>query len=203
MYASATGLEAQTSSGNSTQIRHWAREPRIGEASNPGPHAYFDNESDDAWSEFGDQRQSEQEYEEAMPPTEYEVTMSAESGTQSGSSTYPTPVLSATQEWIKKHANKSFVPVLSKRVTKASKFDGAKPGWVFKTGDSGLGYYRDSGSQRTQLSLDLALRPMRTVPAPIIILNDLVLADVQGQNQGARGPIVPGPDPGPPYPGNN
>ena len=141
MCVSANGLEAQTSSGSNMQTLPWTREPRLGEASNPGPYAYFDIGSEDAWSEFGDQTQSEQEQPDGwlLPRTEYEVAMSAESGAQPGSSTDPTPELSATQEWIKKHANKSFVPVLSKRVTKASKFGGAKPGWVFKTGDQAWG----------------------------------------------------------------
>ena len=84
---------------------------------------------------------------------------------------------------------------MSKRVTKASKFEGAKPGWVVKTGEEGLGYYKDSGAQRLQLSLDLALRPMRTVPAACIELDDLVLASPQGQRQTqpeARGLVASG-----------
>ena len=63
-----------------------------------------------------------------------------------------------------------------KRITKVSKFDGFKPGWVFKTGDQGLGYYRDSGGMRMQVSLDLALRPMRSLPAATIILDDLAIS---------------------------
>ena len=97
--------------GTGPASREWVR-PAILD-----PHAYFDNESDDAWSEFGDQPQSEQEYEEAMPPTEHEVVMSAEIGTHTGSSTMPTPVPSATQAWEKTHANVSFVPAKSKGVT--------------------------------------------------------------------------------------
>ena len=89
--AFATGLEAQTSSGNSSEVRRWACEPRIGEASNPGPHAYFDNESDDAWSDFEDQPQFEQEYEVDMPPTEHEIKLSTKRGAQPASSIDPPP----------------------------------------------------------------------------------------------------------------
>ena len=73
--------------------------------------------------------------------------------------------------------------MLSKRVTKASKFEGAKPGWVFKTGETGLGYYRDNGTQRLQLSLDLALRPMRVVPAANIVFSELIVMSPRGQRQ--------------------
>ena len=132
-------MGAQTYNGNNFGYRHWTAVPRIGEASNPGPHAFFDVESDDAWSNFEDQPQSELEYEIDMPPTEHEIGLSTEFGTQPGSCSDLPPELTDTQKWIKKHASKSFVPVLSKRVTKASKFEGAKPGWVFKTGEAGLG----------------------------------------------------------------
>ena len=104
----------------------------MGEAEKPGPPAHFDSEDDDPWSNSEDQPQSEQDCEEVLPPTEHEIALSSKCGAQPGCSIDPPPVLTATQEWIKNHANKSFVPVLSKRVTKASKFEGAKPGWVFQ-----------------------------------------------------------------------
>ena len=65
----------------------------MGEASKPGPHAYFDNESDDAWSEFGDLSHSEPEQPDGWlpPPTECEAAMGAEGDTQGGSSTETSP----------------------------------------------------------------------------------------------------------------
>ena len=78
----------------------------------------------------------------------------------------------AVEKWTDLHANDTFVPVKTKRITKTSKFEGAKPGWVFKTGECGLGYYRDNGGLRTQLSLDLALRPMRSLLVATISLDD-------------------------------
>ena len=123
--------------------------------------------------------------------------MGAEGDTQGGSSTETPPTgmglaqvqagknaeSSAVQKWIKMHADESFVPVKTKRVTNVPKFDGAKPEWVFKTGDRGLGYYRDNGSLRTQLSLDLALRPMRSLPVATIVLDDLVITDSKGNSR--------------------
>ena len=93
IYATATSLGAQASSGNSMQPFPWTREPRMGEASKPGPHAYFDNESDDAWSEFGDLSQPEPEQPDGwlLPPTECEAAMGTEGDTHGGSSTETTP----------------------------------------------------------------------------------------------------------------
>ena len=129
-----------------------------------------------------------------LPPTEMEAAVGADAGNQGGRSTgLPSAGMdhkqleagvraerTAVEKWFDLHANDAFVPVKIKRITKASKFDGAKPGWVFKTGDSGLGYYRDSGGLRTHLSLDLALRPMRSLPAATINLDDLVISDTEG-----------------------
>ena len=77
-------------------------------------------------------------------------------------------------KWLTMHVNKQNVGVGGTRVTKNSKFPGHKPGWVFKTGDQGLGYYRDGGGLRTNLSLDLALHPMRSLPVATIKLDSLV-----------------------------
>ena len=90
------------------------------------------------------------------------------------------------------HANDSFVEAGGKRITKASKFNGFKPWWVFKTGDRGLGYYRDSGGMRTQLSLDLALRPMRSLPVATINLDDLVISDADGESREHLASGIPG-----------
>ena len=129
------------------QFISWAREPRLGEARKPGPHAAFDNESDDAWSEFGDLSQLESEQPECwmLPPTEIEAAVGADAGNQGGRSTGLPPAgmdhkqleagvraeRTAVEKWCGLHANDAFVPVQIKRITKASKFDGAKPGWVF------------------------------------------------------------------------
>ena len=47
----------------------------MGEAKKPGPYTSFDNESDDAWSEFGDLSQLESEQQDGwlLPPTVVEA----------------------------------------------------------------------------------------------------------------------------------
>ena len=152
----------------------------MGEARKSGPHTSFDNESDDAWSEFGDLSQLESEQPDGwkLPPTEMEAAVgeiestAAEAGVRADKT--------AVGKWTDLHANDTFVPVKTKRITKAPEIDGAKPGWVFKTGERGLGYYRDNGGLRTHLSLDLALRPMRSLPVATISLDDLVISDSEG-----------------------
>ena len=67
--------------------RHWTAEPRIGEASNPGPHAFFDVESDDAWSNF----ESEPDYEVDLPPAEHDIQTCTEGGARPGSNAEPPP----------------------------------------------------------------------------------------------------------------
>ena len=52
-------------------------------------------------------------------------------------------------EWLTKHDKHDFVPVKCMKVTKASKFEGFKPGWVFKLGQLCLGYCRDYGGYRS------------------------------------------------------
>ena len=52
--------------------------------------------------------------------------------------------------WLAKHAGKAFVPVGGPATSKP-KFEGERPGWVFKLGDQGLGYYVDTGRVRTVL----------------------------------------------------
>jgi hypothetical protein len=55
------------------------------------------------------------------------------------------PKPTQAQEWLKEHAGKHFVPAapLKNPKSKESRFEGERPGWVFKLGDRGLGYYSD------------------------------------------------------------
>ena len=76
------------------------------------------------------------------------------------------------QQWLAANAGKEFVPAKAgKRVTKTSKFEGQRVGWAFKTGDRGLGYYRDRG---VALHLDTAVRPMQSLPPTQLSLVELV-----------------------------
>ena len=52
-------------------------------------------------------------------------------------------------DWLSKNARKSFVPVRCTKPSKTPKFEGERPGWVFKLGGAGLGYYRDVGYVHT------------------------------------------------------
>ena len=53
----------------------------------------------------------------------------------------------STEKWLREHAGLPFVPAQAPKARpKKSKFEGARPGWCFKTGDHGLGYYPDVGT---------------------------------------------------------
>ena len=51
---------------------------------------------------------------------------------------------------VNKHRGMSFVPV-NGPVTSKPKFQGEIPGWVFKLGEEGLGYYVEADRVRTVL----------------------------------------------------
>ena len=148
----------------------------MGEAEKPGPLAGFDDASDKAWSEYSDHSQEEAEQPEdwMLPPTEMEAAMEEFEFESTAAATVVEAASKVRDVWSDLHANDTFEPTKVKRFTKLSKFDGAKPGRVFKTGDRGLGYYRDSGGLRAQLSLDLALHALRSVPVATISLDGLV-----------------------------
>ena len=61
--------------------------------------------------------------------------------------------------------------------SKESKLEGARPGWVFKTGERGLGYYPDAGWHRSTISLELAVWHTRDILPMPIMLNELVAAE--------------------------
>ena len=146
--------------------RSWSRKPNLGEAENPGPYAAFDNEESDAWIEHSDPFREVPEHPGVwmFPPTGEEIEQ-AECETKLSNEECSTGAAEAAntedvlhQKWQKEHADKEFVPAKGgKKVTKASKFDGLNVGWVFKTGEHGLGYYRD---RDVVLQLEVAVRPM-------------------------------------------
>ena len=70
-----------------------------------------------------------------------------------------------TADWLRRHSTHDFVAVAATKGSKKSKFEGEKPGFVFKLGDRGLGYYRDAGRQVITISLAAApLPPPATRP---------------------------------------
>ena len=69
---------------NTTAVRHWTCEPRIGEARKPGPLAHFDSEDYDPWSDSDDQLLAEMDCEQDLPPTEQEIATSCMPGTLTG-----------------------------------------------------------------------------------------------------------------------
>ena len=50
-----------------------------------------------------------------------------------------------------------------------------KPGWVFKLGEAGLGYYRDRGGLVVTVSLAQAIQPTAGIPAAPISLDELIV----------------------------
>ena len=98
-------------------------------------------------------------------PGEWELPPDEEFGEyQCMDSDAPTPQLVADRiasveanildQWLAKHKHSEFVPASrgEARSTK-SKFEGFKPGWAFKRGHRGLGYYRDYGGIVVAVSL--------------------------------------------------
>ena len=82
--------------------------------------------------------------------------------------------LGMVSTWLLKHAAAEFVAVPNKTVTKKSKFEEEKPGWVFKLGEAGLGYYRDREGRGVTVSLAEAIRPTSDTPAASLSLDELV-----------------------------
>ena len=78
----------------------------------------------------------------------------------------------AVDAWLKKHEGKTFVPV-GGPVTSKPKFQGEKPGWVFKLGEQGLGYYIDVGRVRN-VFLFLEVVPWGGTQPAVIELSDLL-----------------------------
>ncbi len=128
----------------------------LGQAKNPGPDAGFDDpegwavqdESDGA----GDA--SREDMDTSSPPDE---TSGDQHGAASG------------------HHGSPLRPVAP--FCKAVRFDGLRPGCVFKRGESGLGYYRDSGPTVcvTSDNGNLALGyPQGLVTPLVLVLDDLV-----------------------------
>ena len=90
-------------------------------------------------------------------------------------------------EWLQRHSGDDFVPAAGpKHRTRDSKFEGARAGFVFKLGPRGLGYYRDTGKQRVDMCLDMALRPLRSIPAVRLQLDSLVEQGDGGEQPAMR-----------------
>ena len=76
-----------------------------------------------------------------MPGTDDEAEVAEQQSTEPRESTS----CNVVDDWMRMHATMEFVAVPNKTVTTRPKIEGAKPGWVFKLGEKGLGYYRDRG----------------------------------------------------------
>ena len=79
----------------------------------------------------------------------------------------------AVDSWLQQHAASEFVAVPNKKVTKKPKFQGEKPGWLFKLGAQGLGYYRDRGGLVMVVSIAQAIQPATSLPAAPLALDEL------------------------------
>ena len=114
----------------------WSREPRLGEAKRPGPGCGFDDPDLDVWSDLGE-RWSDSEAsdgEQSLPPSDGAESPPAVA-TPSGAEFAYSP--DGVGEWLAKHRLDDFVPVPCKKKTKASKFQGERPGWYFTHGSKG------------------------------------------------------------------
>ena len=117
----------------------WCKEPRIGEAKSLGPGCNLDDpepeEPDDSdldeWQPLpGDMEWLPDLLDAEFMDDEPKDLASAETEEQPAS---PPPVVDA---WLRKHRGKSFVAV-NGPVSSKPKFQGERPGWVFKLGAEG------------------------------------------------------------------
>ena len=166
----------------------WCEIPRLGEAERPGPLTTFDDPELDDWIDY---EGSEPEWEEDV----CELALSclpSDPDEPDPPTAQPTdrPVhhsefnanLSGAEAWLRKNAHRSFVPVRCKKLSKTSKFEGERPGWVFKLGGAGLGYYRDVGYVHT-VRLHAAVVPGGSTVPIRVSLNDVVSSSEQGSSR--------------------
>ena len=136
--------------GNVLNQRSWSRRPHLGEAENPGPlsgFGGFDDGEAEAWSEDScPEWENPSSLECSLaPPTADEVARTRDESVQdvgscSTEKAAASIAASKQQQWLAANEGKEFVPAkAAKRVTKASKFEGQRVGWTFKTGDLGSG----------------------------------------------------------------
>ena len=158
---------------------HWTDIPGIGEADNPGPEVSDD--PDACMSEFSDDPQIEPSSPGAweLPPSENVA------GDSQPSTSQPSPLAVAdriaaveanlVRNWLEKHKYNEFVAASGgEAVTKKIKFEGERPGWVFKRGLKGLGYYRDYGGMVVAVSLARALNPTEGIQPNRLQLDELI-----------------------------
>lgn len=80
----------------------------------------------------------------------------------------------ALAKWLHDHEHDELVAARGKAVTKASKFEGSKPGWAFRLGCKGLGYYRDAGGPAIGFPLDDERAKAVNIPAMPLKLDFLL-----------------------------
>ena len=145
------------------QTPSWCKVPRLGEAKRPGPLSRLDDPEpeDDGFVDEVSEMEWDDDFCElaaACLPPDPDTPDSPEQAEPAAAGAVPAqlkprPVhqpefkasLSGAEAWLCKHAHSSFVPVRCKKPSQSSKFEGERPGWVFKLGGTGLGYYRDVG----------------------------------------------------------
>ena len=148
----------------------WCQVPRLGEAKKPGPPTNLDSADDDLFDEGDCECMPAPGEMDWMPDTddeEFEVPLQQHVHEM-------TADCSEVEKWLTKNASLAFVAVPNKTVTKKSKFEGPRPGWVFKFGDEGLGYYRDYGGMVVQVALEKEIPLATKLPAARIPLSELL-----------------------------
>ena len=110
----------------------WCNLPRLGEADHPGPDGDFDDAQVGEW--VHDDRQPCPGDMDWQPDVDTEVPDDIVYPMEQRQSLTP---LGAADAWLANHHKGP--------VNKKPNFEGEKPGWVFKLGDRGLGYYQDVG----------------------------------------------------------
>ena len=119
----------------------WCRVPRLGEAKKPGPPVRFDDEEVDDFDSVDMQpHPGDEEWHPETDEEDFDLPPHDDDELQ--------PDRRGIDAWLKEHSSAEFVAVSDAKRTKKYKFEGGKPGWVFKRSDLGLGYHRDRGGAR-------------------------------------------------------
>ena len=199
MAARCGGARAYVWNDSNGSSHCWCDEPRLGEADRPGPPSptpWFDDPEFSFWDEDPTEEPWQQHCSELdIPPDDWPAEEQVPAAVQSEQqqqqqqpqpSEIAAPEIAAPpgvmEEWLCKHQHDEFVPVKNPRPTKTSKFLGLRVGWVFKTGEQGLGYYRDKPCVSVVSLYDLLVPAHQCKPVKLS-LQSLIQQEQQQQHQ--------------------
>ena len=131
MIAGVSAWPLEPTSVETEGVRGWSQMPGLGEADNPGPLASFDDNDFGGWNEGLDEDVPLPGEENWAPDADADAWEDEQCQNEE---VRPSADHEAVDSWLQQHAASEFVAVPNKKVTKKPKFQGEKPGWLFKLG---------------------------------------------------------------------